>query len=167
MSFSTVTALLTLISAIVVWWMLYILFTSTKKSEIAIVTFVIAILLFPYYSKAGYFLYGSISKWLYQRNANGEIQLDDSSLKRPANAPSDYCNQFTDDRGDPLTMNWNISKDKMYCGYFWGLVNNNEQVVFVPYKLLPNNKVEYWADPDLKIVGSITEQDEKVIQMNK
>ena len=82
--------------------------------------------------------------------ANGEIQLAYSPLKVPKNQNNYYCDRFTDSKGNLLNRS-TVGDKHLFCGIFWNM--GEHDVVFLPYKLLGNNKAIYWASPELKIIG--------------
>ncbi len=157
MPFSLETQIISVLFALIAWLVIYKLVTAKDKINKVLNTSIIVILLYLFICKFAYYVYGFASKLMFQQHANGQVQLDESPLKIPSNALPGYCNQFTDDKGKPLATITGWSNDRIYCGTFWGLYN--EAVVIIPFKFLPDNKIEYWADPDLKIIAPIKDKE--------
>lgn len=155
---------ITILLAVISWNLIFIVLSTKNQRIIALATTLIVAAFIPNYYHNSKFICGLISSLIFQQHANGEVQLKYSSLIIPPNAPKNYCNQFTDEVGNPITEITYQTDGKAYCGHFWGL--ENETVVLLPYKKLPNNKVEYWAAPDLKIIAPIMAKDKELLFMN-
>ena len=111
---------------------------------------ILVLFLSPFIAKLSYDFYATASRQLFLMGANGEIQLAYSPLKVPKNQNSHYCDRFTDSKGNLLNSS-TIGDKSLFCGHYWGMGEHN--VVFLPYKLLGDNKAVYWASPELKIIG--------------
>lgn len=81
----------------------------------------------------------------------GEIQIADSPMLVPKSKNSDdYCNQFTDQDGNPLNV-ISVRDDGTYCGSYFNFYK--DKYLMIPYKILKNGKAEYWASPEFRIIG--------------
>jgi hypothetical protein len=96
----------------------------------------------------------AVDKRIFLRSADGEISLDLSPLKVPANynggSDYSYCQQFSDKDGQSVKGIYH-THEAAYCGYVDGLYA--EKVVMVPYKLLPNGKAKYWVGSGQRTIG--------------
>jgi hypothetical protein len=86
--------------------------------------------------------------------------MDVSPLKVPNNQESlRYCEQLTDDKGNSIHLYTKDRNNNSYCGrenWIANFDNNNIFVPrFIPYNILPNDKIEYWVSPAAKIIGPI------------
>src|SRR3982751_6179616 len=101
------------------WLLLYKLFKTRSKITIALIISIITLILLPATYQYSQYAYNETDKLLFQRHADGFVQLAHSPMRIPLGAPKNYCAQFTDQKGKPIST---ISADldnNLYCGYFW------------------------------------------------
>lgn len=154
--FLTPTNILIILSGLAITWsVLFSLFNEKSSLHRGLKLGILVLALSPFIAKFSYNSYAMLSRQWFLMNANGEIQLPYSPLKIHPTKNKDYCDQFKDSKGNPLNS-VSISDDgKGYCGDFWGFYEQSP--IFLPYKLLDNNKAIYWTSPELRIIGPIPE----------
>lgn len=156
MFFTLTNGLIALLGLAFTWFVLFSIFNERSSRLLGIKLGILVLFLSPFIAKLSYDFYAKASRQLFLMTSNGEIQLAYSFLKIPHNKNFDnYCTQFKDSKGKPLNTLSIDFNNKSYCGAFWGLYE--QRTVFLPYKLLANNKAIYWASPELKIIGPIPE----------
>ena len=137
----------------ITWFVLFSLFTEKSPRAIGLKLGVIVLILSPFIAWLSYDVYAMLSRQLFiMRGYNGEIQLPYSPMRITNLNDKGYCDQFKDDKGNPITTFSIDNNDKAYCGMYWGMYSNKS--VFLPYRLLDKNTAIYWASPELRIVGS-------------
>ncbi|HGT2643472.1 TPA: hypothetical protein ACM2VO_002426 [Legionella pneumophila] len=144
--------LIILLGLVLAWCILFSIFNEKSARRLGIKLGILVLFLSPFIARLSYDFYAIASRQLFLMGANGEIQLAYSPLKVPKNQSNHYCDRFTDSKGNSL--NRSTVRDKhLFCGIFWNM--GEYDVVFLPYKLLGDNKAIYWASPELKIIGPI------------
>ena len=156
----------------ITWFVLFSLFTEKSQRAIGLKLGVIVLILSPFIAWLSYDAYAMLSRQLFiMRGYNGEIQLPHSPMRITNLNDKGYCEQFKDDKGNPITTFSIDNNDKAYCGMYWGMYSNKS--VFLPYRLLDKNTAIYWASPELRIVGSapklleLKDNNEKKSNLNK
>ncbi|HFD2288512.1 TPA: hypothetical protein ACF2PX_002767, partial [Legionella pneumophila] len=135
---------------VLTWCILFSIFDEKSSRRLGIKLGILVLFLSPFIAKLSYDFYATASRQLFLMGANGEIQLAYSPLKVPKTQNNHYCDRFTDSKGNLLNRS-TIGDKHLFCGVFWNM--GEHDVVFLPYKLLGNNKAIYWASPELKIIG--------------
>lgn len=141
--------LATVFAMVLLWAVIFGLFTAKSNMTIASIALLIVMCAAPYIYRSTYNGTVELSKMSFEKHANGEVQLAWSPLKIP-DGTTNYCKQFTDQDGKPLNSATFIH-NASYCGllfYFY-----KEEVPMIPYKLLPNGKAEYWVGLESRIIG--------------
>lgn len=150
-----ISSVLTLIIAILLWFLIYTLFRAELKKNICLISSIILIVLLPFIFYFAFNCYAMTSRLLFANNESGEIKLNSSPFKIPKQIKPEnylnYCNQFSDQQGKPITVVYHRF-DGVYCGNFW---NINGPLATLSYKYLKTNKAEYWATPTLRIIGPL------------
>ncbi len=139
---------------VLTWCILFSIFNEKSSRRLGIKLGILVLFLSPFIAKLSYDFYATASRQLFLMGANGEIQLAYSPLKVPKTQNNHYCDRFTDSKGNLLNRS-TIGDKHLFCGVFWNM--GKHDVVFLPYKLLGNNKAIYWASPELKIIGPMPE----------
>ncbi len=144
----TIIKILALIAA---WLFFYRILKSRNKRLPKLKSLLITLLFASLIFRVSTDLYAMINRAAFSLNKQGEVSLNNSPLKVPPNQNSTYCNQFTDQNKNPLPK---LSQNAagIYCGEFWRFEKNKN--LMLPYKLINNNEVLYWASPSLQIIGS-------------
>lgn len=150
MPLTGVNCLIILLGLVITWWALFSIFNEKSSFKLGRKLGLLVMFLSPIIAKFSYDVYAITSRVLFMMHANGEIQLAVSPLKVSDTKDIDYCSQFKDKKGKPLKDIFADKDDKIYCGTFW---SDKQNVIFLPYKILDNNKAIYWASPELSIVG--------------
>lgn len=111
------------------------------------------ILSLPYIFNRSLELYAENNKVHFQLNSSGISQLSNTPLKVPRQVVNvtAYCEKFVNQEGKPINFVSFIGKEA-FCGYFYQMQQQDVSMM-IPYKLLPNKQAEYWASPDLRIIG--------------
>ncbi|RUQ91507.1 hypothetical protein [Legionella septentrionalis] len=132
------------------WIVLYRIFIS-KRSRIPKLKATIVVLLFSsLLFQFGYDLHAFLARSLFSLQKEGEVALPASPLRIPAQENNSYCNRFMDQHGQPLTT-VSVREGERFCGKFWRL--DRKKVLYIPYKMLNDKQVMYWASPALQIIG--------------
>nr|WP_284499465.1 hypothetical protein [Legionella maioricensis] len=139
-----------MLGLVLTWCILFSIFNEKSSQRLGIKLGILVLFLSPFIAKLSYDFYATASRQLFLMGANGEIQLAYSPLKVPKNQNNHYCDRFTDSKGNLLNRS-TVGDKHLFCGVFWNM--GEHDVVFLPYKLLDNNKAIYWASPELKIIG--------------
>ncbi|HHF7367770.1 TPA: hypothetical protein ACPSKY_002914 [Legionella bozemanae] len=141
---------LIVLGLVLTWCILFSIFNEKSSRRLGIKLGILVLFLSPFIAKLSYDFYATASRQLFLMGANGEIQLAYSPLKVPKTKNNHYCDRFTDSKGNLLKCS-TVGDKHLFCGIFWNM--GEHDVVFLPYKLLGNNKAIYWASPELKIIG--------------
>ncbi|WP_133135929.1 hypothetical protein [Legionella rowbothamii] len=147
-----------IVSLIAGWLFFYKILKSRNRNlpkiKATIITLLFASLIFQFGSD----FYAKLNRFMFSMNAQGEIPISASILKIRPNQNANYCLQFTDKNHKKLSI---ISQgvDGQYCGEFWRL--KKDQYLLLPYKILNEKQVLYWASPTLEIIAPRTGSEEE------
>ncbi|MDR3501432.1 MAG: hypothetical protein P4L79_02515 [Legionella sp.] len=134
------------------WFVLSSIVNKTSALHLGLRLSVLALILVfsPLIAELSYDAYSALSRSLFVMSADGKIQLQHSPFTVPPGKNKEYCAQFKDHEGKPIYITSISDNEEDYCGEFWGL--DYQKIIFLPYKLLGNNKAIYWASPELQII---------------
>lgn len=139
-----------ILALIAAWIFFYKILKSKNKSlprlRATIITLLFASLIFQVSTN----LYAKINRFIFSLNAAGEVPFSASVLKIPAQHNASYCSQFTDQNHKKLLI-VSQREDGQYCGEFWQF--KKDKYLMLPYKLINEKQILYWASPSLQIIG--------------
>jgi hypothetical protein len=135
------------------WFFFYKILKSRKKRVPKIKATIITLLFASLILRLSTDLYARLDRFIFSLGAQGEIPISASILKIPLNQNVNYCLQFTDKNQEKLLI---ISQrdDGQYCGEFWKF--KKDKYLLLPYKILNEKHVLYWASPTLEIIAPRT-----------
>lgn len=142
------------IFALIAGWLFFYKILKSRhrrlpKIKATIVTLLFASLIFRLSTD----LYARADRFIFSWNSQGEIPLSASIFKIPPTQNANYCLQFIDQNHEKIPI---ISQrdDGQYCGEFWKF--KKDKYLLLPYKILNEKQVLYWASPTLKIIAPRT-----------
>jgi len=158
MNLNFTSSIVIFLGLITTWFILFSILSEKKPLILGLKIGVLVLACLPFIANLSQDLYASISRqWFILSGANGEINLAYSPMRVPNLKNKGYCDQFKDDKGNPLNQFSSGENNSFFCGIYSGM---GKQVVFVPYKIIDKNTAIYWASPELKIVGRPPQLDE-------
>ncbi len=141
--------LLSILGLVLAWFFISKIIRAKTNTGRNIKVTIVVLLFASLIIKFSHDLYALTQRTIFSFHKLGDVALEESPFKIPANQDKRYCQQFTDQKGRPIET-VSVREDGKYCGEYWRF--KSKKTLLLPYITGPSNETIYWASPTLQIV---------------